>query len=265
METIAPVSDARTKEEITRLLRALAIPPDGVVLIHSAFKGLSRAGYRAESVLAGLVEYMSPGTLLMPTMSWRAVNPENPLFDELETPSITGILTEIFRTEYATRRSLHPTHSVAGRGRLTDDLLAFHHLDEKPCWERSPWGLLDDYDAHVLLLGVGMESCTLVHHVEQAIAPELYLSPSEARERYICRDCHRHETEMYSRRTLRLPRNFWQFEEMLAAEGKVQAQMLTGTLCRSFAAKDMVRVIADTLRHCPDAIIAKPGQPYRMM
>jgi aminoglycoside 3-N-acetyltransferase len=265
MEMVAAVSDARTQEEIADLLMALAIPRDGVVLIHSAFKGLSRAGYRAESVLAALVEYMSPGTLLMPTMSWRAVNPENPLFDELETPSITGILTEMFRTGYATRRSLHPTHSVAGRGRLTDDLLAFHHLDEKPCWDRSPWGLLDDYDAHVLLLGAGMESCTLVHHVEQAIAPELYLAPQEARERYICRDCHGREIQMYTRRTLRLPRNFWQFEEMLAAEGKVREQMLAGTLCRGFAAKQMVRVVADSLRHRPDAIIAKAGERYRMM
>jgi len=259
------VSDSSTKEEVTCLLKALGIPRDGVLLIHSSFKDLSRAGYRVESVLVGIIEYMSPGTLLMPTMSWRAVNPENPLFDELQTPSITGILTEIFRTEYATRRSLHPTHSVAGHGRLTDDLLAFHHLDEKPCWDKSPWGLLDDYDAHVLLLGVEMDSCTLVHHVEQAIAPELYLSPPEARERYICRDRHRHEIEMYTRRTLRLPRNFWQFEEMLVAEGKVREQMLAGTRCRSFAAKNMVRVIADTLRHCPDAIIAKPGQRYRMM
>ena len=259
------VSNPSTKEELARLLEALGVARDGVLLIHSSFKGLSRACYRAESVLDGLIEYMAPGTLLMPTMSWRAVTPENPVFDELGTPSTTGILTELFRTQYATRRSLHPTHSVAGRGRLADDLLAFHHLDEMPCSDRSPWGLLDDCDAHVLLVGVGMESCTLVHHVEQAIAPELYLSPPEARERYICRDRHRHEIEMYTRRTLRLPRNFWQFEDMLADEGRLHRQILGGTLCRSFTAKDMVRVISDALRRCPKGIIAKSGERFRMM
>lgn len=251
--------------EVVSLLESLGISRDGVLLIHSSFKGLSRAGFRAESVLSELVEYMAPGTLLMPTMSWRAVTPENPVFDELTTPSITGILTELFRTQYATRRSLHPTHSVAGRGRLTDDMLAFHHLDEMPCSAKSPWGLLDDYEAHVMLLGVEMDSCTLVHHGEQVIAPDIYLRPIESRERYVCRDRHGREVEMHTRRTLRLPRDFWQFEDMLQIEEKVRYQMLTGTMCRSFAAKDMVRVISETLSRSPDAIIAKPGQREKMM
>lgn len=259
------VSGPSTKKEVARLLEAIGVPPDGVLLIHSSFKGLSRACYRAESVLHGLVEYMAPGTLLMPTMSWRAVTPENPIFDELATPSITGILTEMFRTRYATRRSLHPTHSVAGRGRLTDAMLAFHHLDEMPCSDRSPWGLLDDYDAYILLLGVEMDSCTLVHHVEQAIAPEFYLRPPETRERYTCRDRYGGELQMHTRRTMRLPRDFWQFEDMLTAEGKVRRQLLAGTVCRSFAAKDMVRVISETLDRCPDAIVAKSGRRYQMM
>ena len=265
METVVRVSDSLTREQVTRVLKTLGVPRDGVLLIHSSFKELSRARHGAESVLDGLVEYMAPETLLMPTMSWRAVTPDSPVFDELATPSITGLLTEMFRTQYAIRRSLHPTHSVAGRGRLTDDMLAFHHLDEMPCSGRSPWGLLDDYDAHVLLIGVEMDTCTLVHHVEQSVAPELYLRPPETRERYICRDRHGHEIAMHTRRTLRLPRNFWQFEDMLAAQGRVHRQLLAGTLCRSFAAKDIVRVVSDTLRRCPEAIIAKAGQRYRMM
>lgn len=259
------LNNDRNYSEVVSLLESLGIPRNGVLLIHSSFKGLSRAGFRAEVVLAALVEYMAPGTLLMPTMSWRAVTPANPVFDELATPSITGALTELFRTHYATRRSLHPTHSVAGLGRLTDDMLAFHHLDEMPCSDRSPWGLLDDHDAHVLLLGVEMDSCTLVHHVEQAVAPELYLRPPETRERYICRDRHGCEIEMYTRRTSRLFRDYWQFEEMLEVEGKVRLCTIANTLCCGFAAKDMVRVISGRLRQQPDAIIAQPGERGKIM
>lgn len=259
------VGDPSTKENVAHLLAALGISRDGVLLVHSSFKGLSRAGYRAESVLYEMVEYMTPGTLLMPTMSWRTVNPSNPVFDELTTPSITGILTEMFRTQYATRRSLHPTHSVAARGSLTDSILGFHHLDEMPCSDRSPWGLLDDYDAYVLLIGVEMDSCTLIHHVEQAMAPKLYLCPPETREWYVCRDRHGREVEMYTRRTLRLPRNFWQFQELLAADGLLRVMTVDNIICQAFRAKDMVRITTEMLKKYPDAIIAKSGQRYRMM
>jgi aminoglycoside 3-N-acetyltransferase len=251
--------DRHASEAVYSMLEAARVPRDSVLVVHSAFHRLSRAGYRAESFVAALADYMAPGTLLMPTMSWRSVNPENPIFDELETPGITGVLSEIFRTRFATRRSLHPTHSVAGLGRHLDQLLASHHLDETPCSARSPWGLLDDFSGHVLLIGIGMERCTLVHHVEETIAPEIYLRPSETRERYICRDRFGREHGMYARRHPRLPRDFWQFERMLDKRGGVRWHVIANTPCRAFAAREMVEVIAETLHRRPDAIIT-PSQ-----
>jgi len=234
-------------------------------MAHSAFSTLAHKGHDAATVVQTFVGYMLPGTLLMPTMSWRTVNPSTPFFDEQTTASATGYLTELFRTSYATHRSLHPTHSVSGIGKLADKLLATHHLDETPCSANSPWGLLDDYNAYVLLLGVGMDSCTLIHHVEESIAPNLYFFPRESRERYTCRDRHGNEFEVYTRRTLRLPRNFWQFQDMLAAQGLVRVAQIDSVACLAFRASDMVEVVTETLRKQPDAIIAKPGQRYRMM
>ena len=103
----------------------LGIPHEGVLLVHSSFKGLARDGHDAAAVLKALVDYMEPGTLLLPTMSWRFVKPDKPWFDELQTSSNTGILTELFRTQYATARSLHPTHSIAGRANW-----------RRSCWDR---------------------------------------------------------------------------------------------------------------------------------
>ena len=48
---------------------------------------------------------MRGGNLFMPTMTWRTVTPDNPVWDEIDTPSHTGVLTEVFRTGYATRRT----------------------------------------------------------------------------------------------------------------------------------------------------------------
>jgi len=257
--------DANTKKAIVRLLEALEIPRNGVLLIHSSFKGLSRAGFRAETVLKVLTNYLEPGTLLMPSMSWRSVNLESPFFDELSTPSITGVLSEVFRTQFATHRSLHPTHSVSGRGNLADSILSTHFLDDTPCSERSPWGLLDDNDAYIMLLGVEMDSCTLVHHVEETMAPNLYLHPTEMRQRYLCRDRHDREIEVYTRRHLRLNRNFWQFEDRLAESGKVGRQLIEDVWVRAFNAKDMVDVITKHLQAFPDGTMARPGERSKLM
>ena len=99
----------------------------------------------------------------MPTMSWRAVTPQQPLWDEVETRSETGVMTEIFRTRYASRRSIHPTHSVAAQGAAADALVARHHIDVTPVSENSPYGLMRSYESWVVMLGVGLESCTAIH------------------------------------------------------------------------------------------------------
>src|SRR5260370_2922416 len=96
------------------ILERFGVPRDGVLVVHSAIAPLSRRGLRAEAIIEALIEYMRDGNLFMPTMTWRTVTPEQPHWDEIETPSYTGVLTEIFRTHYASGRSIHPTHSVAG-------------------------------------------------------------------------------------------------------------------------------------------------------
>lgn len=246
-------------------LERLDIPREGVLLVHSAFKAFAREGHDADTVVRTLVDYMEPGTLLLPTMSWRFVKPDKPVFDELQTPSNTGILTEIFRAKYATRRSLHPTHSVAGCGRLINELLGTHHLDETPCAGRSPFGLLAVHDGWVLLLGISMDCCTLIHHVEEMTAPDLYVRPPSERETYTCRDRQGREVTVSLCRHLFLPRDYWQFQDLLAAEGLFRVTMVDGIAYRAFRAQDMVRVATGVLRKRPDAIIAKPGQRYRMM
>lgn len=249
----------------TRVLERLGIPRDTVLLVHSSFKGFARDGHRAESVLKSLVDYMAPGTLLLPTMSWRYVTPSAPVFDELLTPSNTGILTECFRTQYATARSLHPTHSVAGCGNLAQEVLGSHHLDETPCSARSPFGLHTAHDGWVLMMGSSMDCCTLIHHVEEVVAPDFYLKSHADRETYTCRDRYGQEIVVCLRRHLFLPRDYWQFQDTLAVRGQLRIATVDSSVCRAFRARDLVQTVTDRLKVRPDAIIARSGQRYRMM
>ena len=112
-------------------------------------------------------------------------------------------------------RSIHPTHSVAGRGPNAAILLSRHHLDVKPVSADSPYGLLRDYETYILLLGVALESCTAIHLPEETINPDLYLLPTV--ESYPCRDRHGTVHEVRTLRHRRLPRNFPRFGPPLEA------------------------------------------------
>ena len=233
--------------------------------MHSAFKGFARDGYQADEMLRALFDYLAHGTLLLPTMSWRYVKSDKPHFDELATPSNTGILTELFRQQYATHRSLHPTHSVAGIGKQAGVLLSEHQHCITPCGLQSPFGKLVEADAYIIMLGVGMDCCTLVHHVEELFAPQLYVKPESETEQYYCRDRSGKLTTVGLRRHLFLPRNYWQFQDILAEKNQLSVFRCDNSICLGFRAKNLFQIVANALKCNPAAVIAKPGQRYRMM
>ena len=85
-----------------------------------------------------------------------------------ETPSCVGLITELFRREYATH-SQHPSEPLlCGGGPLAQELTA-HPLDITPCGEDSPLAKLLRRDGKILLLGAGYNSCTAFHVVEEQV------------------------------------------------------------------------------------------------
>lgn len=251
--------------DLRACLKRLGIPRNQALLVHSAFRQLGREGFTPEQVATELAEYMAPGTLLMPTMSWRYVKPSQPVFDELNTPSNTGVLTEVFRKELATHRSLHPTHSVAGLGANAAALLNEHHLDVTPCSQRSPFGKLVEADGWILMLGISFDCCTIVHHGEEMVAPDYYLRTGTNIEPYVCIDRNGILHDMRLQRHLLLKRDYWQFQDEMHRDAVIEFGYLGTCVCRAFRARDLHSRVCKTLAKRPDAIIAKPLQRYRTM
>lgn len=241
------------------------MPRGGVLFVHCAFRRLAREGLTLEGALDELESYVGSGTLLLPTMSWRHVRPDKPEFSALDTPSNVGALTEMFRTRRATARSLHPTHSVAGLGRGVAAFLGEHHLDDTPCSARSPFGKLIPADAWILMLNIGFDCCTLIHHGEEMVAPEIYLRPREETETYNCKDGQGRWLLVRLRRHYFLPRDYYQFQDQLAAEGRLRLTFIGNAACRAFPARELHERVIRTLKARPDAILARAGQRYRMM
>jgi aminoglycoside 3-N-acetyltransferase len=241
------------------ILEDFGVPRDGALVVHSAIARLSRNGFRAEAIIEALLDHLADGNLFMPTMTWRTVTAQQPVWDEILTASHTGVLTEVFRTRYASARSIHPTHSVAGRGPAAKTLLARHHIDDTPVSGNSPYGLMRDYQTFILLLGVGLECCTAIHLAEETIAPDLYLRPKDQAEVYECRDRTGTPRRVHTRRHWRLDRNFPRFAPSLAQQGLLKSGEIAGCRYAIVTMRDLLRevfaaLIEDktaTLRHNP--------------
>jgi aminoglycoside 3-N-acetyltransferase len=222
------VRSGQERGALLPILEDFGVPRDGVLVVHSAIARLSRNGFRAEAIVEALLDYLNDGNLFMPTMTWRTVTREQPVWDEILTASHTGVLTEVFRTCYASARSMHPTHSVAGRGPAARTVLARHHIDDTPVSGNSPYGLMRDYQTFILLLGVGLECCTAIHLAEETIAPDLYLRPKDQAEVYECRDRTGTSRRVLTRRHWQLDRNFPRFASPLAQQGLLKSGEIAG-------------------------------------
>lgn len=251
--------------QFTDALDAAEVDPNGVLMVHSSFRQLGKEGYSPEDILEALKRYMADGTLLLPTMSWRYVKPDKPEFDEIATPSNTGVLTEIFRTQYATKRSIHPTHSVAGLGKRLDEILGGHHLCVTPCAAESPFRRMLESDATILMLGIGMDCCTVLHAAEEATAPDVYVKPESLTEKYVCTDRDGEKVDVMLRRHKFLPRDYWQCQDLLHANGALSIFRLGNTIARVFRASTLFDLAVERLSANKDWLIAKSGQRYRLM
>ena len=242
---------AREYEALIPILERMGVPRHGVLVVHSAIATLSRQGLRAEGMIEAFLDYMRDGTVVMPTMTWRTVTPQQPMWDELTTPSHTGVLSEVFRTRYATDRSIHPTHSVAAYGPQARRLVARHHLDDTPVSANSPYGLMRETPAYILLLGVGLESCTAIHLPEEAIAPDIYVRPSEQTEQYECRDRNGVTHQVRTRRHWRLNRDFPKFGAPLERAGVMNSGNLDGCPYAVVALADLLDAVFAALAADP--------------
>lgn len=249
---------AKEAAALLPILERFAVPRSATLVVHSAIAPLSRRGFRAEAMIETLLDYLAAGNLFMPTMTWRTVTLDNPHWDEMATPSHTGVLTEIFRTRYAVARSIHPTHSVAGSGPAASLLLSRHHIDTTPVSGNSPYGLMRDYDTYVLMIGVGLECCTAIHLPEEVVNVELYVRPPEQAELYHCRDRAGVVHEVRTRRHPRLDRDFPQFAAPLAERGLLESGAIHGCPYTIVALRDLLRHVFTALIENPYATLRQP-------
>ncbi|NLX82199.1 MAG: AAC(3) family N-acetyltransferase [Clostridiales bacterium] len=155
------------KESLIKDIKRMGIAPADTVLLHSSMKAIGPVDGGAEAVLDALMDYFSPGLLCFPTLSWQTVDAKPRVYDVANTPSIVGILPELFRKRPHVYRSYNPTHSIAAYGADAEAFIADDHKTGTPCGLGSTWHKLVDRDAFILMVGCRLTTCTFLHGVEE--------------------------------------------------------------------------------------------------
>ena len=157
-----------TKEQLRNDLAAMQIKPTDTLLIHSSMKSIGPVEGGADTVLDMLMDYFKDrGLLVFPTLTYRILQEEHPRFDVRKTPSIVGILSELFRQRPGVIRSLHPTHSVAAYGRDAAEFTAGHEKADTPMPKGSPWWKLLERRGKILFIGTGVCCNTFLHGMDE--------------------------------------------------------------------------------------------------
>lgn len=188
-----------TLTQLREDLSRLGIHPGDTVLMHSSWKSLGGVEGGVNGFFDTFIDLLGPeGTLILPALSYDDVSAEQPVFDELNTPSCVGFLPEYFRTQVpGVVRSLHPTHSCCMRGRHAAFLAENHETDETPVGPNSPFAKLPQLDGWILMLGCCPDHNTSMHGVEETAEPPYVLDRS-AKVRYVLRTADGREIERLS-------------------------------------------------------------------
>ena len=215
------------RRRLTRLSRSrLHIALDGliggkpeVLIVHSSLSALGQIEGGAPTVIDELSEFC--GTLCMPTHTYcypESAGEPGPVFDAETTPSQVGFITEYFRKLPSVVRSINPTHSLAARGELADEICAGHYETDTPCGKGTAYARMIDRHCAALMFGVSMHSYTFFHTAEDAAASS-FAYEQGTRDRLRVKKENSEIYEYQGRRQARDERRFNEMDRVLESAG----------------------------------------------
>jgi aminoglycoside 3-N-acetyltransferase len=213
------------EDQIESELRNLLSNSPEILVVHSS---LSACGYISggpEAVIRAIER--TTQNVVMPTHTYcypRGRGGEPPIFDPRTTPSRAGRITDVFWRQANSLRSVHPTHSLAARGPLAEEIIRDHQACETPCGRGSPYERLLRMDAAALMFGATMFSYTFFHTAEDAAHCPYAYEPEPCLLRFVAADGS--VIEMRSLKQSLDDRTFQQMDRPLQDAGLLQRQQL---------------------------------------
>lgn len=157
-----------SENDLLECLSAMGLDGSETLMVHSSMKSIGKVDGGADTVLDALSRFFRNGLLIFPTFTYNTVlGKERHDYYQDQTPSCTGILTELFRKRQGVIRSLHPTHSVAVLGNDAAEFTAGHEKCNSSFSQNSPYGKLLARKGKVLLIGVNLNRATIIHAIQE--------------------------------------------------------------------------------------------------
>ena len=170
------------KKDIITAFRELGVEKGQSIEVHTSLSSLGFVCGGPQVVIEALLESVGEeGTIMMPTQTWKNLDPitgvhweepeewwqtirDNwPAYDKNITPTNTmGAVAEMFRQWPGAMRSDHPARSVAAWGKHAEYLTSNHDISNI-FGEGSPLGKLYELDGYVMLIGTGYDKNTSIH------------------------------------------------------------------------------------------------------
>ncbi len=151
-------------------------------------------------------------------------------------------------------RSSHPTHSVCAFGSRAEWFVAGHELCATPCGIGSPYDKLVQACGYILLIGVGHESSTTMHYIEELAEVPWHIQPGTALSAIKYADGRMAEIRVTLHK-YGTPRDFTRLEpEMLARGVQVNGRIGESTV-RLVKARPMVELVLARLREDPTILL----------
>ncbi len=234
------------RRDIVMGLRSLGIKEGDILLVHSSLGSLGNVDGGADTVINALMEVIGEsGTLVMPTFA----SPDK-IFDRSKSPTRLGRIPDEFWRRKGVVRSMHPTHSVAAWGFRKYEVIADHEKASDAYGENTPYKRIADWGGYILLLGVDLDRCTMLHTVE-ALLDAPYLRRVEAS--YVDE-----ESEINKIKVERMAgphRNFIGLNKAFLDSGIMIKGKIGNALCRLIKAGEMLELCIDMMKEKPDLML----------
>lgn len=166
------------EKDLLATLRAIGVKPGEALMLHSAFGKASGFRGSIEQLTDVFVDAVgTDGHLLMVSLPYRSSSfaylSKLKVFDVRKTPSMMGLVSEMFRRRPEVLRSLHPTHPVLVRGPNAESFIQGHPECLHPCGPGSPFDALAQANGLVVFFNVAFDTYTFFHYLEHMVSPRL--------------------------------------------------------------------------------------------
>jgi aminoglycoside 3-N-acetyltransferase len=174
----AQTFSAYDRAELLRALRDLGVCPGDTVMLHSAFSRENGLRGSIGDLIDTFIEAVGPdGHLLMVSLHYRTASADwlqsGRVFDVRKTPSMMGMVSEVFRRRAGVHRSLHPTHPVLVHGPQAERFVEHHPDCQYPCGSGTPFDEVAKAGGCAVFFNVSIENFTFFHYLEDMVSASL--------------------------------------------------------------------------------------------